>query len=92
MDTSSAATSGWILTEMGRQPWIVQGLLLTSKANSASVSTTWVGISLVFFVALYLVLGIVDFVLMRHYARLDLSSESEEDAPLTPASAPLVGY
>jgi cytochrome bd ubiquinol oxidase subunit I len=87
-----AATAGWILTEMGRQPWIVQGLLLTSKANSASVSTTWVGISLVFFVALYLVLGIVDFVLMRHYARLDLSSEPEEGARLTPASAPLVGY
>ena len=38
-----AATAGWILTEMGRQPWIVQGLLLTSKANSPSVSTTWLG-------------------------------------------------
>ena len=33
-----AATAGWILTEMGRQPWIVQGLLLTSNANSPSVS------------------------------------------------------
>src|SRR5262249_25127277 len=41
-----AATAGWILTEMGRQPWIVQGLLLTSRANSPSVSTTWLGISL----------------------------------------------
>src|SRR6478672_1641425 len=87
-----AATAGWILTEMGRQPWIVQGLLLTSKANSPNVSTTWVGLSLGFFVTLYLVLGIVDFVLMRHYARLDLSSEPEEGARVTPASAPLVGY
>jgi cytochrome d ubiquinol oxidase subunit I len=87
-----AASSGWILTEMGRQPWIVQGLLLTSKANSPSVSTTWVGISLVFFLTLYLALGIVDFVLMRHYARLDVSSEPEEGAQLRPASAPLVGY
>src|SRR5262249_53128185 len=66
-----AATAGWILTEMGRQPWIVQGLLLTSKANSPSVSATWLGISLGFFVCLYLVLGVVDFVLMRRYARTD---------------------
>jgi cytochrome d ubiquinol oxidase subunit I len=64
-----AATAGWILTEMGRQPWIVQGLLLTSKANSPSVSTTWLGISLGFFIALYVLLGVVDFVLMRRYAK-----------------------
>jgi cytochrome d ubiquinol oxidase subunit I len=64
-----AATAGWILTEMGRQPWIVQGLLLTSKANSPSVSTTWLGISLGFFVTLYVLLGVVDFILMRRYAR-----------------------
>ena len=45
-----AATAGWILTEMGRQPWIVQGLLKTSDANSPSVSTTWLAISLSVFV------------------------------------------
>ena len=32
-----AATAGWILTEMGRQPWIVQGLLKTADANSPAV-------------------------------------------------------
>ena len=73
-----AATAGWILTEMGRQPWIVQGLLLTSKANSPNVSTTWLAISLVFFITLYVVLGIVDFVLMRRYARPDRPATSEE--------------
>ena len=31
-----AATAGWILTEMGRQPWIVQNLLKTSDAVSPS--------------------------------------------------------
>jgi cytochrome d ubiquinol oxidase subunit I len=72
-----AATAGWILTEMGRQPWIVQGLLLTSKANSPNVSTTWLGISLAFFITLYAVLGIVDFVLMRRYARPDQPVTSE---------------
>ena len=73
-----AATAGWILTEMGRQPWIVQGLLLTSEANSPSVSTTWLGISLGVFVSLYLALGIVDFVLMRRYARPDRPAPKEE--------------
>jgi cytochrome d ubiquinol oxidase subunit I len=86
-----AATAGWVLTEMGRQPWIVQGLLLTSKANSPSVSTTWLGISLGVFITLYLVLGVVDFVLMRRYARLDPSREPEEGGDVTPAPAPLVG-
>jgi cytochrome d ubiquinol oxidase subunit I len=73
-----AATAGWILTEMGRQPWIVQGLLLTSKANSPSVSATWLGISLAFFIAIYVVLGVVDFVLMRRYARPDRPAPREE--------------
>jgi cytochrome d ubiquinol oxidase subunit I len=73
-----AATAGWILTEMGRQPWIVQGLLLTSKANSPNVGTTWLGISLGVFITLYLALGVVDFVLMRRYARPDRPVPREE--------------
>ncbi|MGZ4330157.1 MAG: cytochrome ubiquinol oxidase subunit I [Solirubrobacteraceae bacterium] len=66
-----AATFGWILTEMGRQPWIVQGLLKTSQANSPNVSTATIATSLTVFVLLYVTLGVVDFVLMRRYARLD---------------------
>jgi len=57
-----------MLTEVGRQPWIVYGLLRTDAANSPSVSTTWIGVSLAVFIALYLALGILDFVLMRRYA------------------------
>jgi cytochrome d ubiquinol oxidase subunit I len=81
-----AATAGWILTEMGRQPWIVQGLLKTSDANSPSVSTTWLGISLGVFVTLYVVLLVVDFVLMRRYARPDRPESREE------TSVPAVTY
>ncbi|MFL5863565.1 MAG: cytochrome ubiquinol oxidase subunit I [Solirubrobacteraceae bacterium] len=66
-----AAIFGWILTEMGRQPWIVQGLLKTSQAVSGNVSTAMVASSLGVFVLLYLSLGVVDFVLMRRYARID---------------------
>jgi cytochrome bd ubiquinol oxidase subunit I len=73
-----AASAGWVLTEMGRQPWIVQGLLKTDQANSPSVGTAWIAVSLGFFIALYLVLGIVDFVLMRRYARPDRPRAREE--------------
>ena len=66
-----AATAGWILTEMGRQPWIVQNLLKTSDAVSPNISTATVAASLAVFVLLYATLGVVDFVLMRRYARVD---------------------
>jgi cytochrome d ubiquinol oxidase subunit I len=76
-----AATSGWILTEMGRQPWIVQGLLKTDQANSPNVGTTWLGISLGVFVALYVLLGVVDFVLMRRYAHPGRPKSEELPVP-----------
>ena len=66
-----AATAGWILTEMGRQPWIVQNLLKTSQAVSPNLSAATVAASLGVFVLLYVTLGVVDFVLMRRYARID---------------------
>jgi cytochrome d ubiquinol oxidase subunit I len=66
-----AATAGWILTEMGRQPWIVQDLLKTSQAVSPSLSTATIATSLGVFVLLYLALGVVYFALMRRYARVD---------------------
>ncbi len=78
-----AAAAGWVLTEVGRQPWIVQGLLKTADANSPSVSTTTIGFSLGVFAALYGALAVVDFVLMRRYARLDppeLGGEGDEMA------------
>ena len=75
-----AAIAGWALTEFGRQPWIVWDQLETSAANSPSVSSTWIGISLAVLVCLYIVLFIVDIWLMRRYARIDPSAASEEEA------------
>ena len=68
-------TAGWLLTESGRQPWIVQDLLLTADAVSPSVGLGTVVTSLVVFVALYLALGVVDLVLMLRYARRDLPTD-----------------
>jgi cytochrome bd ubiquinol oxidase subunit I len=83
-----AATAGWILTEMGRQPWIVQGLLKTADANSPSVSTVWLSISLGVFVALYVALLVLDVFLMRHYAGREPTAGGEEADEALPA----VGY
>ena len=66
-----AALAGWVLSEVGRQPWIVWGLLKTADANSPSVSTSTIAFSLAVFAALYGALAVVDFALMRRYARLD---------------------
>jgi cytochrome bd ubiquinol oxidase subunit I len=78
-------TAGWLLTESGRQPWIIQGIMLTKNAVSPSVSATDVAISLAGFVLLYAVLGTVDFLLMLKYAREQLpppSSQTEADVPV----------
>jgi cytochrome bd ubiquinol oxidase subunit I len=82
-----ACTFGWMLTEIGRQPWIVQGLLQTAKANSPSVSTTWLAISLTVFVVLYVILLVVDIWLMRRYAGRDLDEEPETAPGAAPAPA-----
>ena len=66
-----AAASGWVLTEVGRQPWIVVGLLKTSQANSPSVSTWTIWTSLGVFVLLYIILFVIDVWLMRRYAAID---------------------
>ena len=55
-------TAGWLLTESGRQPWIVQGLQKTVNANSPSVSATEIWISLAVFVVSYIVLAWADLV------------------------------
>ena len=50
-------TAGWFLTESGRQPWIVQGIMLTKNGISPTVSTTTLWISLIAFILLYGTLG-----------------------------------
>jgi cytochrome d ubiquinol oxidase subunit I len=78
-------TAGWLLTESGRQPWIVQGIMLTKNGISSSVSSASIVISLVIFVLLYGVLATVDFMLMLKYSRQQLPparAEADADAPV----------
>ena len=71
-------TAGWFLTENGRQPWIVQGLMLTKNGVSPSVSTSWVWITLTLFILIYGVFAVVDGFLMVRYSRKPLADVEEE--------------
>ncbi|MFH0822740.1 MAG: cytochrome ubiquinol oxidase subunit I [Pseudomonadota bacterium] len=64
-----ANSLGWTVTEIGRQPWIVYGLMKTSDAASKFVSGTQVGLSLGAFIVVYSVLGLVCFYLIAKYSR-----------------------
>ena len=65
-----ANSSGWLLAEMGRQPWLVFGLLKTENGVSPEsvVSSSEMMISLAVFVMLYAALAVTDFLLMKKYA------------------------
>jgi cytochrome bd-type quinol oxidase subunit 1 len=73
-------TAGWLLTESGRQPWIVQGLLLTRNGLSPSVSTTELWISVLGFFVLYGTLGTIELVLMLRYSRKELAPAPAQSA------------
>ncbi len=86
-------TAGWLLTESGRQPWIVQGLQKTINASSPSVSATDIWISLSAFVLAYIVLGAADLALMLKYSRRGLSEAYAESAePGSGPSSPALTY
>ncbi len=60
---------GWLVAEIGRQPWIVYGVMKTSDAVSKSIDMAQVVGSLVGFTLLYGFLGVVDIYLLAKYAR-----------------------
>lgn len=65
-----AITLGWIVAEVGRQPWIVQGLMLTKDAVSTNVSAAQVGFSLATLIVFYAVLFVVEFYLVIKFVKL----------------------
>jgi cytochrome d ubiquinol oxidase subunit I len=54
-----ANTLGWMTTELGRQPWLIYGLFRTAEGHSKVVSAGDTVFTLIGFVGLYLVLGLV---------------------------------
>ena len=62
-----ANSFGWIFTEMGRQPWVVFGLMTTERGVSPGVSPAEALTSLLVLTALYGVLAVVELKLLLHY-------------------------
>jgi cytochrome d ubiquinol oxidase subunit I len=84
-----ANSFGWIFTEMGRQPFLVTGVLTTASANSPGVSAFEVGTTMVLYTLIYGALAVVEVGLLRTYIKKGLPEVKEptvltdEDAPLT---------
>jgi cytochrome d ubiquinol oxidase subunit I len=78
-----ANTTGWLMTELGRQPWIVFGLMKTDAAVSPRVTAGMVLVSVVLFTLVYGALMVADIYLLNKYAKGGPGSEE----PLIPAAA-----
>ena len=66
-----ANSTGWWLTELGRQPWIVVGLMKTTDGVSLAVARGEVLLSLVAFTLVYAALIAVDIYLLAKFAKAD---------------------
>ena len=72
-----ANTTGWLLSELGRQPWIVFGLMKTTQAVSPTVPAAMVAFSLAGFTLLYGALMVADVFLMVKAAKGEPGAEPE---------------
>lgn len=77
-----ANSTGWIVTEMGRQPWIVFGLQRVDQGVSVAVDAASIWISLIGFTLVYGALALVAIGLMRNIA-----AAGPVDAPAETAGA-----
>ena len=79
--------AGWIVTEVGRQPWIVYGIM---KVEDAATANTGVWISFVAVVVLYLALGITTILVLRGMSRRfrRAGGFTDHDAPYAPSAPP----
>jgi len=82
-----ASEFGWMLAEVGRQPWVVYGMMKTSTAVSP-IAASQVAISFVAFVLVYSFLGIVAYYLMWNHAR----KGPVDETALFDAAGEEVGY
>jgi cytochrome d ubiquinol oxidase subunit I len=86
-----ANQTGWFAAEMGRQPWVVYGLLKTSDALSKTVTANQVVFSLIMFAVVYLLLLVLFLYLLNkkivhgpvdYGTREDIEEGSKRDNPI----------
>lgn len=80
-----ANISGWVLTEMGRQPWIVYGLLKVEDAMSPNLTAVDLTISIIGFTVVYGILASVMFRLMKKYAVAGPDATMHESVDIEPS-------
>ena len=74
---------GWFAAEMGRQPWVVYGLLRTSDAFSQAVTANQILFSLILFIFVYAILFVLFIYLLNKKIKHGPYDESDiEDRPL----------
>jgi cytochrome d ubiquinol oxidase subunit I len=78
--------AGWVLTEVGRQPWIVYNLM---KVEDAATGNTGVWIMFVSVVVLYLALGVTTIVVLRSMSKRFRRAGGfvDHDTPYGPAAS-----
>lgn len=84
-----ANTSGWLVAEIGRQPWIVFGLQRVDQAVSPVVASASVALSLIGFTVIYGVLAVVAVGLMYKLA-VQGPAEETPNAPVTTAKGAML--
>ena len=85
-----AGVAGWVTTEMGRQPWIVQGLLTTAQAISPNLTVIDVSISLVGFTVIYAALTVIMIKLLYRFAREGTEAALKKSVDVDDSSSLLI--
>jgi len=83
-----ANTAGWMTAELGRQPWLVYGLLRTDRGSSPSVSAGNGLFTLLGFMGLYMVLGVLFLFMVGREVEHGVGPEGEEVESEPAASSP----
>jgi cytochrome d ubiquinol oxidase subunit I len=76
-----ANTAGWFTAELGRQPWIVYGLLRTAQGSSTAVSAPTILFTVIGFAGMYLILGLLYVVLVVNEAVRGPEAQGAETPP-----------
>ncbi|MDL1863154.1 cytochrome ubiquinol oxidase subunit I [Betaproteobacteria bacterium PRO7] len=77
-----AVVAGWYVTEIGRQPWLVQGVLTTAQAAS-SVAAPMIAFTLAMYLTLYAALAAAYVSVVLYLARKAAGKEEPQPAPAT---------
>jgi cytochrome d ubiquinol oxidase subunit I len=83
-----AVIAGWLVTEVGRQPWTVYGVLRTVHSVSPSLTGSDVLISLLAYVAVYLVMYPAGVLLMWRIVRRGPEAVPAEEEPTIEGGRP----